>query len=122
MYSILIGCVFLLNSSFVAAHRVRVRFSFLGVISARFLLNLRMIKSEDQEYKSRHFTADPACASDAVVYSLSFGVLTGFEGLVDQFELDDMHNEEGTSTAMKRSTWGTSSRAWRTPLPAGQQL
>jgi len=99
----MIGCVFLPNTSLVASHRVCLRYSLLGIISARFLLNLRMLKSEDQEYKSQQLTANPACASDrdAVGYRLSFGILTGVEGLVDQFELDDTRKGGDIQIAMQ---------------------
>jgi len=72
-----------------------------------------MLKLEDLEYKSRFLTADTtACAIDreSAHYGISFGILTGVEGLVDQFELDDARNGEDATIAMKRMVWGTSSR------------
>ena len=77
-----------------------------------------MLKSEDQEYKSRHFTTDPAGASDSVTYDVSFGILTGVTGLIDQFELDDARKEGDASIAMQRGTWSTS-RTPRTLLSTG---
>jgi len=83
----------------------------------RFLLNLRMLKSEDQEYKSRHLTIVPVLTSVSASSSTSFGILTGVEDLLDQFELDDVRRGE-TTCAMIGMTWGTS-RTLRTPRPAG---
>jgi len=78
-----------------------------------------MLKSEDHEYKSRQHTAEPACAGDrgSVSYSVSFEILTGVEGLVDQFELDDARKGGDAQIEMQTTAWGAY-RTWRTPLPA----
>ena len=47
----------------------------------------------------------------------SFGILTGVDGLVDQFELDDARNRGDASIVMQKTAWGAS-RRWQTPLPA----
>jgi len=60
----------------------------------RFLLNLRMLKIEDQKYKSQHLTLVTALTSGAVSSSASFGILTGVEDFLDQFELDDVGRGE----------------------------
>ena len=67
-----------------------------------------MLKSEDQEYKSRHLAADPACASNTMSDGASFGILTGGEGFVDLFELDDTRKGGEATIAMQMSTWGRS--------------
>ena len=113
----MIACVVPFSLSLIAAYRFRVSCSLLSIISARFLLNLRMLKSEDQEYKSQHLTADPACASNSVSNGFSFGILTGVDGLVDQFELDDARNRGDASIVMQKTAWGAT-RRWQTPLPA----
>jgi len=83
----------------------------------RFLLNLRMLKSEDQEYKSRHLTLVPVFTSGTASPSTSFGILTGVEDLLDQFELDDVRRGEATCV-MIGMTWGAS-RTVRTSRPVG---
>ena len=84
-------------------------------------MNLRRLKTEDQEYKSQHQAADPACVTDTVSYGVSFGILTGVDGFIDQFELDDARKGAETSMAMQRATYGAS-RNLRPPLPAGWQI
>jgi len=78
-----------------------------------------MLKSEDQEYKSRHLTADPAGAGDGdtMTYDVSFGILTGVQGLIDQFELDDARKGGDASISLQRGTWGAL-RTSRTQIPA----
>jgi len=73
-----------------------------------------MLKSEDQEFKSRHLAADPVGANDA-----SFGILTGVQGLVDQFELDDARNGGDMSIKVQGMTWGAS-RTLGTSWPGEQ--
>jgi len=80
----------------------------------RFLLNLRLLKSEDQEYKSRHLAAHPGCARGIASSNASFGILTGVEDLLDQFELDDVRMVE-TSVAMQGMVGDVST--CNTPLP-----
>jgi len=65
-----------------------------------------MLKSEDQEYKSRHLTTDHGDVNDSVTYDVSFGILTGVDGLVDQFELDDARKGGNASILMQSVTWG----------------
>ena len=86
----MIGFVRLLNTlpPTVAEHD-RVHYSLLVVISARFLLELRMLKLEDQEYKSRHSATGPARVGNTPSSSAAFSTLTGLNGLVDEFELED---------------------------------
>jgi len=76
-----------------------------------------MLKSEDQESKSRHLPTDLARASDILSNGFSFGILTGVDGLIDQFELDDARNGRGASIALQSTTGGVS-RRWQTSLPA----
>jgi len=96
IYSTMIGFVRPLNAlpPTVAEHD-RVHYSLLVVISVRFLLDLRMLKSEDQEYKSRHSAASPARAADTRSSSAAFSTLTGLNGLVDEFELEDSPKVQG---------------------------
>lgn len=110
----------LLDSSLrvVAAHRNFIRGSLLGLISMRFLLKLRMLKSEDEEYKSRHLAFAPAFRSGTARSSVSFGILTGVDDLLDQFELDDVRRRE-TPVPMLGMIWGAS-RTSRTSQPAGE--
>jgi len=82
----------------------------------RFLLNLRMLKSEDQEYKSRHLAAHPGCARDIASSGVSFGILTGVEDLLDQFELDDVRMGV-VSPSMRGMVWDAST--FKTPPPPG---
>jgi len=78
-----------------------------------------MLKSEDQEYKSRHLTADPVGTSgdDTETHDVSFGILTGVQGLIGQFELDDARRGGDASISMQRGTWGAL-RTSRTLIPA----